>query len=134
MTGLEVYVMAKGYVTYQVSKELSSQIAELLQVVSETGKIRRGTNESTKIIERGQAKLVVIAEDVEPEEVVMHIPMLCDERKIPYTFLPSKLELGRAAGIEVPCACVAVLNEGDGSDLLRQVVSGIESAKNVKKS
>ena len=55
-----------------------------------TGKIRRGTNETTKAIERGIAKLVIIAEDVTPPEVVAHLPLLCEEKKIPFIFVPTK--------------------------------------------
>lgn len=61
------------------------------------GKIKKGTNETTKAVERGQAKLVVIAVDVDPPEVVLHLPYLCDEKKVPYIYVPSKKRLGEVA-------------------------------------
>ena len=48
----------------------------------------------TKAIERGNAKFVVIAEDVNPKEVVMHLPVLCDEKQVPYSYVATKKELG----------------------------------------
>src|SRR2546428_10945786 len=86
-------------------------------------KIRKGTNESTKAIERGSAKLVVIAEDVEPPQIVAHLPILCDERKIAYLFVPSKLELGKSAGLDVGSAAVSILEPGDGAEALRELQS-----------
>jgi len=82
---------------------------------------RKGTNESTKAIERGSAKLVVIAEDVEPPQIVAHLPILCDERKIAYLFVPSKLELGKSAGLDVGSAAVSILEPGDGAEALREL-------------
>ncbi len=79
------------YVRFQVPKEAVDKAYSLLQVAKDTGKLRKGTNESTKAIERGVAKLVIIAEDVEPPQVVAHLPILCEERKIAYLYVPSKL-------------------------------------------
>ena len=78
------------YVKYEVPKEIVDAAYEALTIASKSGVVRKGTNEATKAVERSQAKLVVIAEDVDPPEVVAHLPLLCDERKIPYVFVPSK--------------------------------------------
>src|SRR5260370_1694093 len=85
------------YVRFQVPKEAVDKTYQILQVAKDTGKLRKGTNESTKAIERGISKLVVIAEDVEPPQVVAHLPILCEERKIPYFYVPSNLEFGNPA-------------------------------------
>ena len=90
------------YVKYEAPKEVVDAAYEALQIASKTGLVRKGTNEATKAVERAQAKLVVIAEDVEPPEVIAHLPLLCDERKIPYVFVPSKEQIGKSFGIDVP--------------------------------
>lgn len=110
------------YVIFEVSKEDADRALQLVQVARDSGKIRKGTNESTKAVERGIAKLVLIAEDVEPPQIVAHLPILCDERKIPYLFVPSRLELGRSCGIDVPSAAVSIVNEGDGGAALSELV------------
>lgn len=117
------------YVKLDVPKELSEAAYEALQIARDTGKLRKGTNETTKAIERGVAKLVVIAEDVEPPEVVAHLPLLCEERKIPYIFVPSKAQLGTAIGIDVPSAASSIVEAGDASDLLKEIASKLANLK-----
>src|SRR2546428_11946675 len=117
------------YVRFQVPKDTSDKTYQLLQVAKDTGKLRKGTNETTKAIERGIAKLVVIAEDVEPPQVVAHLPILCDERKIPYLYVPSKLELGKSAGLDVGSAAISVVEPGDGAQSLKDISKTIESLK-----
>jgi large subunit ribosomal protein L7Ae len=111
------------YVKFEVSKEIIDKALQVVQVAKDSGKIRKGTNESTKAIERGIAKLVLIAEDVEPPQVVAHLPILCEERKIPYIFVPSKLDLGRSAGIDVGCAAVSVIEAGEGASTLKDIAA-----------
>jgi|SRR3989339_241514 len=94
------------------------EVLEVIEVARDTGKIRRGVNEVTKSIERGEAKLVVTAEDVDPPEIVMHLPILCNEKKIAYAKVPTKSELGRAAGIDVGCSAIAVAKPGEAKKQL----------------
>ena len=117
------------YVKYEVPKELADKAYQLVQVAKDSGKVRKGTNECTKAIERAVAKLVLIAEDVDPPQVVAHLPILCEERKISYLFVPSKLDLGKAAGIDVGCAAVSVLDGGEGSKTLKEIVDATEQLK-----
>ena len=117
------------YVRFQVSKDTADKTYQLLQVAKDTGKIRKGTNETTKAIERGSAKLVVIAEDVEPPQIVAHLPILCEERKIPFLFVPSKLELGKSAGLDVGSAAVSILEAGDGADALKDLHRTLEGLR-----
>jgi len=117
------------YVKYEVSKEIADAAYEALQIASKTGTVRKGTNETTKAIERAQAKLVIIAEDVDPPEVVAHLPLLCEERKIPYIFVPNKEKIGNAAGIDVPAASVCIVKEGEATGLVKEIVARIEQMK-----
>lgn len=121
--------MPKAYVKFQVPKELSDKVLQAVEMAKNTGIIKKGTNETTKAVERGEAQLVVIAEDVEPEEIVMHLPALCEEKKIPYVYAPSKAELGRAAGIDVASASVCIVEAGEGKDLIKDIVKAIEELK-----
>jgi len=91
--------------------------------------IRRGVNEVTKAVDRGKAKLVVIAMDVEPEEIVMHLPPLCEEKGVPYTYVPSKVELGKASGLQVQAASVAIVDAGEHSKLLEEIIKEIQNLK-----
>jgi len=117
------------YVTYEVPKEIADAAYEALQIAAKTGAVRKGTNETTKAIERAQAKLVIIAEDVDPPEVVAHLPLLCEERKIPYTFVPTREQIGKALGIDVPAAAASIIKEGDATGLLKEIITRIEQVK-----
>ncbi len=86
---------------------------QIIEKARKTGKIDKGTNEVTKAIERGTAKFVVYAKDVEPKEIVQHLPLLCKEKKILCYEVDSKQKLGIAVGIKVPCSSVAVIEVGD---------------------
>ena len=125
--------MAKPYyVKFQTPEELVSPIYEALRVATQSGKVRKGTNEATKAIERGTSKLIVIAEDVEPPEVVAHLPILCEEQNTAYVFVPSKQELGKALGIDITSAAAAILDSGDAQHIVDQVVSSISKIKGGK--
>ncbi|MCS7120525.1 MAG: 50S ribosomal protein L7Ae [Nitrososphaerota archaeon] len=113
------------YVKFQVPNEVANAAYEALQIASKTGNVRKGTNETTKAIERGLAKLVVIAEDVDPPEVVAHLPILCDERKIPYVFVPSKAKLGASVGIEVNSASASIIDPGEAGDLIKEIIARV---------
>jgi large subunit ribosomal protein L7Ae len=117
------------YVKFETPKEVSEAAYEVLRQASSTGKVRKGTNEATKAIERGVAKLVVIAEDVQPPEVVAHLPILCEERKIPYVFVPSKDAIGPAIGIDVSTASAEVFDAGEGSQTLEQVTQALSKLR-----
>jgi large subunit ribosomal protein L7Ae len=98
-----------------------NKILQAVELARSTGKIRIGTNEATKAIERGIAKLVVVAEDVQPKEVVMHLAPLCDEKKVPYAQVKSKQELGRAAGIDVSSAAIAIIESGEAKKIIDEI-------------
>ncbi len=111
----------------QVSKEVVEKIYEIIESAKTTGKIRKGTNEVTKAIEKGQAKIVAVAKDVSPPEIVMHLPLLCEEKGVPCIEVPSKAELGAAAGINIPTVSVAVVQEGEAKSLLKDVLDKLKA-------
>ncbi len=102
----------------------TEKILEAVEAARATGKIRKGSNETTKAIEKGEAKLVVAASDVNPKEVIMHLPLLCKEKNVPYFEVPRKEELGAAAGLEVGTSAVAVVKEGDAKSLIESLTRG----------
>src|SRR3989338_8960185 len=99
----------------------ANTILDIIETARETGKIRKGVNEATKALERGIAKLVVIADDVDPKEIVMHIQTLCDEKKSIIVSVTSKKELGRSAGLYVSCAAIAVVDAGEAAKKMKDL-------------
>ncbi|MEM2082999.1 MAG: 50S ribosomal protein L7Ae [Nitrososphaerota archaeon] len=121
-----------SYVTFQPPEELIKASLETLRLARSSGKIKKGINETTKAIERGQAKLVLIAMDVDPPEIVSFLPILCEEKKIPYMFIPSKRELGEAAGIAVSASAAVIIEEGEAKTYLEEIIKKINELKTQK--
>lgn len=122
----------KSYVKFETPKELVKKALEAISVANDTGRVRKGTNETTKAIESGVASLVVIAEDVEPEEVVMHIPDICSEKGVAFCYVPTKKELGTAAGLSVTSAAIAIEKPGDASGVVRDIVEQLKKPERKK--
>jgi len=117
------------YIKFQAPKDVQDLAYDLVEKARDNGKISKGANEVTKQVERGQAKLVVMAEDISPEEILAHMPVLCEEKNIPYTYVPSKDELGSAAGLSVSTAAVAILNPGKEKTGIESMVKKIDGLK-----
>ncbi|MBA7608488.1 hypothetical protein ES703_15665 [subsurface metagenome] len=126
----EVFKVAKSiYVRFEVPKELADKAYEAVENARDKGKLRKGTNETTKAIERKRAVLVVIAEDVDPVEIVAHLPPLCDEKGIPYIYVPSKRELGAAAGIDIGAAAISIVEAGQAKEVVKEIIERIRELK-----
>lgn len=97
---------------------------EAIEIAKNTGKLKKGSNEVTKSLEKGTAKLVVIAKDITPPEIVMHLPLLAKEKNIPCIEVGSKDELGAAAGLSVGTAAVAIVQEGEAKKLIKELAEG----------
>lgn len=97
---------------------------EIVEKARKTGKIDKGTNEVTKDVELGAAKAVFYAKDVEPKEIVAHLPVLCKEKGIPCIEVDSKQKLGIAAGILVGAASIAVTDAGSAEKEIKQLKKG----------
>ncbi len=120
-----------SYVTFKVPKETQTEALEILsEVVKSGGKVRKGTNEATKAIERKQAKLVFIAGNVNPPEIVFYLGPLCEEKKTPVIFIDDKKELGAALGLEkISSAAAAIVDEGKLKDRVAAIVERLSKLK-----
>ena len=98
-----------------------AKILEIVEIARTTGKIRKGANEATKAIEKGEAKLVVYAADVSPKEIVMHLPLLCKDKNVKCVEISKKEDLGAAAGLAVGTTAVAIVNEGEAKSALQSL-------------
>jgi large subunit ribosomal protein L7Ae len=120
--------MSKPYTAPDKLKEKSLEF--LTKVVDNGGKIKKGMNETTKCIERQKAKFIAIASDVDPPEIVYHIPILCDEKKVPYIMIDTKEALGKSVKLQVPCSAVAVIDVPKNlSDDLKNIQKDIDELK-----
>lgn len=94
----------------------------LIQQAVNYKQLRRGANEATKTLNRGLSEFIVMAADAEPLEIILHLPLLCEDKNVPYVFVRSKQALGRACGVSRPIiACSVTINEG--SQLKPQILN-----------
>jgi large subunit ribosomal protein L7Ae len=110
-----------------IPKDVSDKAYEVIEVAKKSGKIKKGVNEVTKAVERGNAKIVVVAQDTNPKEIIMHLPALCEEKGIILAIVPKREDLGRAAGLTVPTSAIAVLQEGDAKQAIKELSSKLKA-------
>ena len=92
----------------KADNHLSKQIIDLLNKATFQKQIKKGANESTKSLNRGVAELIVLAADTEPLEIVLHLPLLCEDKNVPYVYVGKQSDLGRACGVSrnIVAACI----------------------------
>ena len=95
------------------SKSIQKDIFNTITRCSQLKKIKKGANEATKTLNRGISDLIVIAADVKPLEIVLHLPLLCEDKNVPYVFVESQRLLGRACGVSRPVIAASILNSTD---------------------
>ncbi|MHC1627115.1 MAG: 50S ribosomal protein L7Ae [Methanoculleaceae archaeon] len=121
--------MARSYIKFEVPEEIQNKALEAIEIARDTGKIKKGSNEATKSIERNLARLVVIGADVEPEEIVMHLPPLCEEKNIPYVFISRQSDIGAASGLDVGSAAAAIIKPGKAKALVEEIAEQVRALK-----
>jgi len=121
--------MAKAYVKFEIPEEIQNKALEALEIARDTGKVKKGSNEATKAVERNIAQLVLIGSDVEPEEIVMHLPPLCEEKQIPFVYITKQNDIGSASGLEVGSAAAAIVKAGKAKDLVEEIAKQIAALR-----
>ena len=102
--------------------ELSVKILELVQQANNFKQLKKGANEATKTLNRGISEFILMAADTEPLEILLHLPLLCEDKNVPYVFVPSKVALGRACGVSRP-VIAASITSNDASQLKAQITT-----------
>jgi U4/U6 small nuclear ribonucleoprotein SNU13 len=99
---------------------LTPKIMNLVQQAHNYKQIRKGANEATKTLNRNQSELIIMAADAEPIEILLHLPLLCEDKNVPYVFVRSKHALGRACGVSRQVIACSILQQ-EGSQLKSQI-------------
>lgn len=99
---------------------LSQQILDVVQQASNMRQLKKGANEATKTLNRGISEFIIMAADCEPIEILLHLPLLCEDKNVPYVFVPSRTALGRACGVSRP-VIVASITTNDASAIKSQI-------------
>ncbi len=80
--------------------------------------IKFGLNHVTELVEQGKAKLVVMAHDVDPVELMVFLPALCKKKGIPFCFVKGKARLGKLVHTKTAtCLALTEVKKEDFQDL-----------------
>ena len=101
---------------------LATSILDLVQQAANYKQLRKGANEATKTLNRGISEFIIMAADAEPLEILLHLPLLCEDKNVPYVFIPNKAALGRACGVSRPVVAASVTSN-DASQLKNQIIA-----------
>jgi len=98
----------KGKAWPLADAQLTNQILDLVQQAGQMKQLKKGANEATKTLNRGIAEFIILTADTEPIEILLHLPLLCEDKNVPYVFVPSKTALGRACNVSRPVIAASV--------------------------
>ena len=101
--------------------QLSQKIYDLVQQAQHHDMIKKGANEATKSLNRDLAELIILAADTEPLEIVLHLPLLCEDKNVPYIYIPSKAQLGRATGVSRNVIALAIIRDEKRESMMKQI-------------
>lgn len=98
------------------------KIYKTIKKARKAGALQRGVKEVNKALRKTPIKtpanadqvpgICIIAGDISPDEVIMHLPIYCEEHNVPYLFVRSRLELGSAAKTKRPTSVVFIQEKG----------------------
>ncbi|PUU73851.1 50S ribosomal protein L30e-like protein [Tuber borchii] len=87
----------------------TQEILDIVQQASHYRQLKKGANEGfDQTLNRGISEFIVLAADTAPLEILLHLPLLCEDKNVPYVFVPSKIALGRACGVSRPVISASV--------------------------
>jgi H/ACA ribonucleoprotein complex subunit 2 len=84
------------------------KLHKTIKKASKARQVKRGVKEVVKGIRKGEQGLLVLAADINPIDIISHLPVLSEEAQIPYVFVTSKEELGHASSTKRPTSCVMI--------------------------
>ena len=99
---------------------LTQEILDLVQQATHFRQLKKGANEATKTLNRGIAEIVILAADTSPLAILLHLPLLCEDKNVSYCYVPSKAALGRACGVS-RSVIAASITTNEASDLMAQI-------------
>lgn len=90
----------------QANDSLRGKILKLTRHLNREKALRRGVKDVVKAIKKGAKGIVILAADVSPVDVISHIPVMCEDARIPYIYVRSRMELGVAAETKKPTSVI----------------------------
>jgi U4/U6 small nuclear ribonucleoprotein SNU13 len=90
--------------------ELEKDLLDLVTECEKVRQIKKGANEVTKAINRNTAEFIIIAADTVPIEIVLHLPLLCEDKGVPFVWVSTRTALSKALNMHRPVTSTAILS------------------------
>ncbi|XP_046822151.1 H/ACA ribonucleoprotein complex subunit 2-like protein [Vespa crabro] len=110
------------------SRKLAKKIYKCIKKASKHRTyLRNGLKDVQKHIRKGEKGLVIFAGDVFPIEIMCHLPIVCEDKDIPYCYTPSRLDIGTAMGVKRGSLMVLIKEHPEYKDLYDELVSTMKT-------
>ncbi|EFA09871.1 H/ACA ribonucleoprotein complex subunit 2-like protein [Tribolium castaneum] len=110
------------------SKKLTKKVHKLVKkAVKHKTYVRNGLKDVQKRIRKGETGIVIFAGDITPIDIMCHLPAVCEDRDIPYVYVPSRRDLGGAMGIMRGCMLALVRPHDDYKDMFNELKDEIKT-------
>ena len=90
------------------SDKLTKKLLKLIKRGMKDKVVKRGVKETVKAVRKGHKGVVIIAADISPIDVLSHLPLLCEDKNVPYMYVRSRAEIGEACKTKRPTSCVMI--------------------------
>merc|ERR1711865_577772 len=108
-------VVDKSRAWPKADNKMGKELLDLINQAKTLNQLKKGANETTKALNRGVAELIILAADTEPLEIILHLPLLCEDKNVPYVYVGKQADLGRACGVSRNIIAVAILANGSSA-------------------
>ncbi|CAI2349272.1 unnamed protein product [Caenorhabditis sp. 36 PRJEB53466] len=100
------------------NRKLAKKVYKLIKKASLADKtLREGIKDVQKELRRNEKGICILAGNVTPIDVYSHIPAICEEKQVPYVYIPSREQLGLAVGHRRPSILIYVKPSGEYQEL-----------------
>ena len=111
--------------------DMSKKLLKLVRKGMKDKLVKRGVKETVKALRKGTAGMVIIAADISPIDVLSHLPVMCEEKQVPYIYVKSRAEVGEACKTKRPTSCVLICKpdkKSENYDEFKDLNKGVTEA------
>ena len=109
------------------NKKLTKKLYKVVKKSQSAKRTKRGVREVVKGLRKDMKGLVVLAGDISPIDVISHIPVYCEDKGVPYCYVPSRRELGAACLTRRPTSVVMVQPADDYATLYQECYDTVDA-------
>mmetsp|Transcript_70641 Transcript_70641/g.82294 ORF Transcript_70641/g.82294 Transcript_70641/m.82294 type:complete len:146 (+) Transcript_70641:47-484(+) len=109
----------------KMTKKVYSLIKKAVTLNKKKG-IVKGIKDVTKAVRKGQKGIVVIGADISPFDVISHLPVMLEEAKVPYVWVPSRSDLGTSTQSKRATSVVLLKKNAEFEDSYDKIVAAID--------